>query len=249
MLNASLASGNEAMQFIGEWRPMEATARTVLLATIVAACIWALARRPFENAARILLLVLFAYMTVKHQRFAMILGLVAPLLAGDALVSMLADIGRRLDLFQGGRLLPEAAPVHLIAGGMALIGATVAVVHPPGPPATAAPLAALASVPADVRAERVFNSYNLGGFLAHQGIATFIDGRTDQLFLGGFMSGMMHAASSPEPMLLAGLLDRYAIKWAIVGAEQPEAGLFPKLEGWRLHYKDGAAHVYVRFLP
>ncbi len=246
LINAQMASGNEAIQFIGEWRGFELTPRWMFLTAVVAASIAALSAKPRENAARILLIVALASLTFKHVRFAMILGVVSPIIAGPALWQWLQTISRRLGLFQDGMVLPAWLKPQRALGAAVMFAVALIVARPLSPPPMAAPVAALASVPAHIRAERVFNSYDFGGFLAFNGVKTFIDGRTDQLFLGGFMTRMMTATEAREPRPLAALLDEYQVGWAIIAAQKPETRVFPHLEGWRLHYKDAAAQVWVR---
>ena len=246
LLNHTMASGNEAIPFLSEWRPLEAAPRSALLALVVVLAFVALAQRPWENAARLLLLGLLAVMAAKHQRFVMALGLVTPLLAGPALFALGRDIARRLDLFQSVSLFPTSAWLRPAACGLAVAAVLGAMLQPLAPPPAVAPIATLSQVPADVRSGRVYNSYDLGGFLANQGIPTFIDGRTDQLFLGGFISRVMTVGSGADPVALAALLDEYAVTWAIIGRRQTETRLFPRLTGWHLLHKDGAAEVWVR---
>lgn len=104
----------------------------------------------------------------------------------------------------------------------------------------------MAHVPDDLRSKRVFNSYNLGGYLIFVGIKTFIDGRNDQIYLGGYTKRVLEATKAPAPDALVELLNEYAVEWAFIAAESSEARLFPNMPGWHLLHKDGAAQVYAR---
>lgn len=246
LLNVLMASGNEAIPYIGEWRSMGATPRTGALLALSGLSIFVLARMPRQNAARMLLLVLLTWMMVRHERFAMFFGLVAPILAGPLLWQFAQDICRRLEIFQTGFEMPAGVTAHRAAAGLGAIAVAVLALNPITLPAKVAPAAALAAVPVEFRDRPVFNSYNLGGFLAQNGVKTFIDGRTDQLFLGGFITRVEEAKAASQPGLLAKLLDQYGVEWAIVSADMPEVALFPRLDGWRRIHRDQVTHVFVR---
>ncbi len=246
LLNVTMAGGNEAIPYIGEWRSMPASPRSAALLALAGASVWMLSRRPIDNAARILLLALLTLMMVRHDRFVMIFGLVAPVVAGPLLWQMAVGVCRRLELFQNGMGAPAGMTAHRAAAGSSVIALAAILLNPIALPAHVAPAAALAAVPAELRAERAFNSYNFGGFLANNNIKTFIDGRTDQLFLGGFMTRVVQASTATEAGPLASLLDEYEVKWAMIEATAPETMLFPRLPGWQLLHQDPLAHVYKR---
>ena len=247
LLNVKLASGNEAVQYISEWQvlPIFSTRGATLL-LVAAASLYALAQKPLENAARLLLVACLTYAAVRHDRFGMFFGLVTPIVAGAALVEVMRNVSRRLDLFQDVPYLTKPDMAHVTSAGLALAGVAILLMKPIAPPEKVFPATALDRVPAALRQERVFNSYNLGGFLAYNNIKTFIDGRTDQLFLGGFMTRVIQASSATEAGPLAALLDEYEVKWAMIRATAPEATLFPRLPGWQLLHEDPATHIYKR---
>ena len=246
LLNVTMAGGNEAIPYIGEWRSMSPSPRSALLLALAGASLWLLSRKPIENAGRIMLLALLTFMMVRHDRFVMIFGLVMPVIAGPLLWQMGQAVCRRLELFQNGMSMPSGVTAHRAAAGLGVVALAAMLLNPVKLPPQVAPVAALAAVPAEMRVQRVFNSYNLGGFLANNGIATFIDGRTDQLFLGGFITRVEQAKAASEPGPLAAMLDHYEVQWAIVSADMPEVALFPKLAGWRALHTDGVAQVWVR---
>jgi hypothetical protein len=245
ILNFKLASGNEAMQFIGEWQPPKLTARTGIVIALASFALVALALDLKANAARILLLAFLGSVSLKHGRFLMIFGLVLPIVAGHVLADLCSKLALRAGLFQDFRL-SLGMTVPLLVGGLLISGTILIATRPLEPPALVYPTAALATVPDELRRKPVYNSYDFGGFLIHNNIKTFVDGRTDQLFLGGFFTRLAEACYAPQSNQLRQLLDDFKIEWAIVGALKPEAALFPMLDGWRPLHKDDAAHVYVR---
>jgi hypothetical protein len=245
ILNFKLAAGNEAMQYIGEWQSAKLDARSGMVVALAGFALIALARDPKANAARILLLVFLGFVVLRHQRFMMIFGLVMPIVAGPALGDLCSRLASRAGVFQDWRI-SSGMTAPLLVGGLLASSAILLATRSLEPPATVSAPAALAAVTDELRRKPVFNSYDLGGFLILNTVKTFIDGRSDQLFLGGFFTRSAEAGKAPQPIQLGRLLDEFKIEWAIVGPNKPEAALFPLLEGWRPLHKDDAAHVYVR---
>ncbi len=91
----------------------------------------------------------------------------------------------------------------------------------------------------------VFNSYGYGGYLISQNVKTFIDGRTDQLFLGGFMKRLMDATAKETPDDLQKIIHEHGAKWAFVATKSKEQELLDKMSGWTKTYSDDVASVYV----
>ena len=91
----------------------------------------------------------------------------------------------------------------------------------------------------------VFNSYNFGGYLIFEGVPTFIDGRSDQLFLGGFFSKLESAMKAEDGSAFFDLLKRYDVTWALVEPDGDAARHFAHAANWRRIYADPIALVYV----
>jgi hypothetical protein len=92
----------------------------------------------------------------------------------------------------------------------------------------------------------VFNSYDLGGTLIFHGVKTFIDGRSDQLFLGGFMKRDAETSTIVGKARLKKQLEDYAISWALFVVSDPRIAFFNEFPGWRLAYRDRYAVIFVR---
>src|SRR6185369_5278423 len=73
------------------------------------------------------------------------------------------------------------------------------------------PLAALAYVPSSLRAQPVLNAYDYGGYLIHQGVKVFIDGRTD-MYPAGFLKNDDQLAAG-DPKAMSATLARYNTAW------------------------------------
>jgi hypothetical protein len=133
--------------------------------------------------------------------------------------------------------VPAVPALALVAAGLALLAA-------PRPDPRITPDAALAAARARGLTGPVYNDYNFGGFLIARGVATFIDGRTDQLFLGGFMSEVRRTEMSASDSGFARLIGRYGVRWALVQPESDASRHLDALSGWRRVYADAVAAVY-----
>jgi hypothetical protein len=118
-------------------------------------------------------------------------------------------------------------------------------VKAPRPSATTTPEAALRVARQEGLAGPLYNDYDFGGYLISEGVKTFIDGRTDQLFLGGFLKAENEALQNGDSRGFAGLLHRYGVTWALVRPQSAAARHFDTL-AWRKIYADPFAVVYAR---
>ncbi len=75
------------------------------------------------------------------------------------------------------------------------------------------------------------------------GIKTYIDGRTDQLFLGGFT---LTDSATKDGKGLDAVLAKYNIEWAILAAKDLRVPVFDNKPGWKRVFTDVDASVYVR---
>ncbi|TIT98071.1 MAG: hypothetical protein E5W39_18300, partial [Mesorhizobium sp.] len=91
---------------------------------------------------------------------------------------------------------------------------------------------ALAFVENNHLSGNVLNSYNFGGSLIFHGIKTFIDGRTDQLFLNGFMKTDAETGRSGGKPVLEAQLKKHAINWALLTPDDSRIPFFDEL-GWK----------------
>jgi hypothetical protein len=91
----------------------------------------------------------------------------------------------------------------------------------------------------------LLNSYNFGGTLIFHDIKTYIDGRTDQLFLNGFTKTDEQTGHSDGKPILEAQLEKYAIDWALLSANDSRIPFFDEL-GWKRAYADDYAVIYTR---
>jgi hypothetical protein len=175
-------------------------------------------------------------MMIWHVRFASLFALAAPIAAAGPLA----------------RAFPRLAPLPGESGSRPAIAAAVAavvllgafvMVGAPHPSPTTTPEGALRAARQQGLTGPVYNDYDFGGYLIWAGVKTFIDGRTDQLFLGGFFRTQNEASKNRDSRDFATLLDRHGVTWALVKPRSDAARHLDAL-GWRKVYADASAAVY-----
>ena len=91
----------------------------------------------------------------------------------------------------------------------------------------------------------VYNDYDFGGFLIANGVKTFVDGRTDQLFLGDFLPTLAKAVAASDDTAFGALLQRYHVTWALVRTHSDDATHLARMPGWTTIHDDAVAAVFV----
>jgi hypothetical protein len=106
------------------------------------------------------------------------------------------------------------------------------------------PVSAFNSVPPQIRATRVFNSYALGGYLIFKGVPVFIDGRAD-MYGDDFTGQYLKIARSTDPAVVGAALKKWNVGWVILEPDTAAIKAMEKLPGWKKTYKDKAATVFL----
>jgi hypothetical protein len=104
--------------------------------------------------------------------------------------------------------------------------------------------AALASVPAELRARPVLNEYGFGGLLIFDGVRPFVDGRAD-LYGDDFLD-MYHDIAHGKGISLETALCRYDIAWTMFTPDSVVPALMDRTAGWHRLYSDKVAVIHVR---
>lgn len=247
-----LTSMSVSLSVIQEWRspnfqnfhPVELW----LLVVLALAC----AGRMKLPWLRLLLVLGLLHLALQHNRHASVLGLVSPFLIATPLGAHLrTSRGKGEDVASLDRIFAALArpakPVALaavVAVGLVL-GGEVVRSDRIKPVAARTPEAAVRAAFAAGASGPVFNSYGFGGYLIHEGVPVFIDGRADMYgdkFLQRYLGAMYLGGSD----LLPKLLDDYRIGWTLIEPGTPALALLDHLPGWRRVYADGVAVVHVR---
>jgi hypothetical protein len=92
---------------------------------------------------------------------------------------------------------------------------------------------------------RVFNDYDFGGYLIANGVAPFIDGRTE-LYGEKFFVDHNAASGLMEPENLFRLLDQYKIEATLMRTQSAASKLLDHIDGWQKVYSDDIATIHLR---
>jgi hypothetical protein len=197
-------------------------------------------RIPMIRLFTVLGLTHLALHEIRHQ---MVFAVIVPLLLADPIARALREDGRK-------PFAPRIPP-RVVRGGVAAVAvAAVAVfaVRIAVPPARTdgpnSPGAALAHVPAELRAKHVLNEYGMGGYLIFEGVKPFIDGRAD-MYGDAFFDAYAKAVK-PDRLRMMALLKKYDVSWTILDATNPGVQILDGLPGWKRLYTDKFAVVHVR---
>ncbi|CAA2101386.1 hypothetical protein MBUL_01150 [Methylobacterium bullatum] len=237
LVNLGLFNSGESLPFIQEWQPLGLDGAGVVAVAMFISSIAVLLTAPRKTLFRLGVVTLLGVMMVRHARFADLFVLAAPILvAGPALA--------RFPKLRAGPAVAAPRRLGLVILACGILAIATATLVTPRLSAAMTPQAALDAARARGLTGPVYNDYDFGGFLIRSGVPTFIDGRSDQLFLGGFMNGLDRALAASEPDRFAALLAHYRVTWAIVRREGRSADRLRRLEGWRLLHEDETAAVY-----
>jgi hypothetical protein len=239
LVTLRLFADGEPLPYIAEWQPLAFDMLGAVAVCGLMLLVLGLAFRPAENLFRILAVALLGFMMIRHTRFLNLFALTAPIVAAAPLA----------------RAFPALAPCRaarssarpMIAAGFATVAllAAFAILKTPGPSPVTTPAAALRVAREQGLSGPLYNDYNFGGFLISEGVKTFIDGRTDQLFLGGFFKAESEALKNRDGGDFARLLDRHGVRWALVKPRSDASRHFEAL-GWRKVHGDAFAVVYAQ---
>jgi hypothetical protein len=192
------------------------------------------------------------HMTLQHQRYIDVLGLVSPLLMAPGIAPQIAArlAGRPQSAIDRGaiELARPANALGLALGGAALLVASAILLrHGEAPPEGAGsftPKAALAAVAAAHVDGPVLNDYDFGGYLIFRGIPPMIDGR-NEVYGDAYIKRYTEATQILSNGL-PGLLDQYRVGWTLFEPTSPAVVLLDHLKGWHRLYSDDIAVVHVR---
>jgi hypothetical protein len=246
----AVASGNEAVQLIGEWRPFNAR-ELYFHETALMAMLLGLFVSGFRVAwTKALFAVLALHLFLSHIRFMYLVLLLVPIIISadvarqyPALSAEVWAKTRRNDMLE--RFLTTRTA--WVAGVVAFLLACGLILNLRIEPRPENFLAdALGYAKKHGLSGNVLNTFGTGGTLVFHGVKTFIDGRTDQLFLGGFMKNDVETWSASGKAKLQKEIDDYAISWALLIREDPRSAFFDEFPDWRMAYKDKFAVIYVR---
>lgn len=244
LVTLTLFGSGEPLPYISEWQPLALDPLGILSRVILGLALVALLARPRENLFRIALVGLLGFMALRHARFLELLALLAPLAAAGPLLRLVPALGRPSAPEARGEPGPAARTAAALA--LALVALCALRQQPVPDPANAPEAALRAAAAGGLTAGRVYNAYDFGGFLIARGVPTFIDGRSDQIFLGGFTRALNEAADAREDGPFLALLEARGVTWALVRPGSAEARHLARAADWSAVHEDATARVFAR---
>lgn len=247
----TVVSGNEAVSIISEWQPFNARVdfgdEAVLMIVIAAVLISGFRMRWTYAAFFLFTLHLF----LSYSRFQYLWLFLVPVVLAVDVAAQFPALSIRRWMMEPRDGLEKAIAAHAMPISGALIacwlavGALFVTYSTVAPSEKTGATGALAFARQQGLTGNLFNAYDFGGSLIFHGIRTYIDGRTDQLFLGGFMKATFEMGTAAGKPLLQAQIEKYDIRWALLPPTDDRIAVFQQLPGWRQAYADPFAVIYV----
>jgi hypothetical protein len=228
----------KSLKDIIEWKAADFSQPTPLEEAMMATLLVVFVRGVRFPVVRALILLGLLAMALQHIRHIIVLAIVAPLLLAEPMGKALepehkSDFGKFLR-----PTLIVAAVVFLGITAVRFINPLVRKddVH--------SPVSAFNSVPPQVRATRVFNSYALGGYMIYKGVPVFIDGRAD-MYGDDFTASYLKIARSTDPAVVGAALKKWNVGWVILEPDTGAIKALEKMPGWKKTWSDKQATVFL----
>ena len=228
-----------ALPLILEWRPADFGSLGALEVCLLLGIGLALYRGIRLPPLRIVLLIGLLHMALAQGRAAEILALLGPLVLAAPLARQIGGAGPVHSNAAPRGVLFAGVGIVLLAGTMAY-----ASVHRFEPHTRGSPVAAVTALK-QLNLSRVFNDYDFGGYLIANGVATFIDGRTE-LYGEKFFVDHNAASGLMQPENLFRLLEEYKIEATLMRTQSAATKLLDHIDGWQKIYSDDIATIHLR---
>jgi hypothetical protein len=244
----------DVLGIISEWKSPDFQGQPAQEMILLLALYAVLSRGLKLPVVRLVITLGLLHLFLKYARNAELLAMLAPLALAPILARQWPSLRSDRGSFPARTFLDRMAALGRPAGRYAtLVCLSAAAVFATGmvrfgaiaPPADTTPTAALEFIHQANLKGPVFNAYELGGFLIHAGIPTFIDGRAE-LFGGDFIKRYADAVSLRSQEPLEQFLDRYKIEWTFLQKDQAANRLLERMPGWRRAFGDNVVTIYVR---
>lgn len=235
----------ELLTLIFEWMPANFATFTAFEGALLGLMALGYYRGLVLSAPRIFLILFLTWSALTHVRSIEAFAFLVPLVLAKPLGEMFA------------RQAPDAAgadrwPAHYFTalGALMIVAASWTSTslymshHRFTFTMTQTPVAA-ADLLEKLKAKRIFNAYQFGGYLISRDIPVYVDGRAE-LYGEKFVMDFFKATEGRKPALLPRLLDEAKIDATILVADAPGPQILDQLKGWKRIYADDIAVVHVR---
>jgi hypothetical protein len=246
---AQVFVGNEALVYINEWRAWDFSKEFLEGPLIIGLIFVGFLAGVKIRFMRLVIVTILFYMMLVYIRMAPIFALLTPIMIASSVRAQFPFLSlesQQHDQFFG-LLLRAWRPRYALILSLLLIGSSLLMfsARAIGPRESIHPVAAVDYILRTDPSARVYNDFSFGGYLIFRGVKTFIDGRTDQLFGGGFLSRTFGSPNKPNDEFLE-VLDEYKVSSALVRPESGQAKKLDRAPSWQRQYADDVAVVYQR---
>lgn len=231
----------EALKLIREWAPADFSFLGPIEAGVLLIVALAFMRGMKLPLMRNVLFVGLLYMALAHIRNADVFALLGPMVVAAPLAAQFGGRGNEVGL---AFPQPHGFAVSVAAALMIALTAGAFAVNRYRPAENVTPVAAVKFLK-ERGAQRVFNDYEFGGYMIAQGVAPYIDGRTE-LYGEKFVLEHKDASRLLNPVGFFELLERYGIDATLLNRTTPAALILDQVDGWRKVFSDDQVAVHVR---
>jgi hypothetical protein len=244
--SAKILSLGKLLSMISEWRPANFGEWSFFEFFLLGLIGLAFFRGLKLSVPRIILVLGLLWMALSHARNIEIFAFIAPLVLAKPFAEQLGTLQTP---FASLRTSQSRAHVMLLAAltvtvaGWASTKAFVAY-HPFTFLESQMPVRAV-EVLQQRKAERIFSTSQLGGYLVSRDIKAFIDGRAE-LYGEKFVIDYFDAVTAKDVETLLNILDTYKIDATLLTPTLPATKVLDHLPGWKRLYADDIAVVHVR---
>ncbi len=229
----------EALPLIMEWRPADFSSLGPLEVCLLLGFGLALYRGISLPPLRIVLLLGMLHMALSQMRSLETFALLVPLFLAGPLAKQIGAADDAKPRVSPPRVLFAGLAIALLAGTAVYASVVRFEPHTRG-----SPVAAVTELK-KLNFTRVFNDYDFGGYLIANGVAPFIDGRTE-LYGEKFFVDHNSASGLMKPENLFRLLEEYDIEATLMRTQSAATKLLDHIDGWQKVYADDIATIHVR---
>ncbi|QDZ08655.1 hypothetical protein FPZ24_15255 [Sphingomonas panacisoli] len=235
------------LTYIAEWQPARFGGATALEILLLSGLFFLFFRPVRIPVVRLLILLVALHITFDHIRNQMVLVTLAVILLAEPLGRAWSDgidRPRPAILPQLRTHWRELSPLLAVAALLFVGAATYRLATPfDREDSYGVPVTAMRHIPPALRGQPVFNEYSFGGLLVFEGIAPFIDGRSD-MYGDDFTANYVKIEHGDVPTWRKAE-ERWRFGWTILPPNNPLVAVLDKEPGWRRLYADKWAVIHV----
>ncbi|MEZ5893379.1 MAG: hypothetical protein R3C58_09600 [Parvularculaceae bacterium] len=247
-----IVAKSEALPYIGEWKPFIAPDYPLAEAALLALVFVLATSRLRLDIVTALFVCFLAHLYLTHIRFVYLFFLLAPYLIAFCAAKSFPALSAAEWVKSFGADAAENRMAAIARPGVAIMAALCVcafalaghVMHLR--PQQTYPIAAIDAARAHGVTGNVLNSYNYGGALIFERIPTYVDGRADRLFQGGFFREDEKLKLVGGEDALKALTAKYNLGWSIYPVNDAHLAALDRAPDWARIYEDDIAVVHAR---